>query len=246
MVDFLKLLKNKTTMGRVKKDKTAPTGEPIVLDEQTRADITKWKNIQEWMAIGKARELELRNKLAKLFFEKPVEGTNRRIGPGVEISLTHKINRVLNKETLDAVMGELYKLSPDYCVLGTPNSLIKFVPEFSTDILRKLPKDQLKVFQQTLTESDGTPTLEIILSEVAVVENRQAAHDIGTQVYGKPPLPKNVSTSVQTEASVAAKGRLTGSVASPSKKVGASKKSSTGKPAKSKPAPKKATGKKWK
>lgn len=139
---------------------SANTPAPVAvaaLTQELQASIDEWTALTKWLEKGKKRELELRNTLAELFVE-PKEGVNHlHVGGLLDFVLDYKVNRKLDEQVLDTVMSELPEDSP-YRQLGV---LITYKPQLVLGGYRSLPADQKLIFCQALTETPGTPSLEI-------------------------------------------------------------------------------------
>jgi hypothetical protein len=106
---------------------------------------------------AKVRELELRNGFARLFTE-PKEGVNHLLtADGFDLVLDYKVNRKLDVAALDAVMNEL----PEDSAFRQTGVLIEYKPALVMKGYRVLPDAERLIFCQALTETPGTPGLEI-------------------------------------------------------------------------------------
>lgn len=129
---------------------------PALTPEQLAA-VTEWQALTEWMDKAKKREQELRNGFARLFTQ-PKEGVNHLItADGFDLVLDYKVNRKLDVAVLDAVMSEL----PENSAFRQLGVLIEYKPALVMSGYRLLPDDQRLIFCQALTETPGTPGLEI-------------------------------------------------------------------------------------
>jgi hypothetical protein len=118
--------------------------------------------ILQWLKPAQTRELEIRAQLAASLCPSPVEGVNRILtADGYEVTVDHKVNRKLDEAALDSVMPAL---DESYRVLGV---LVQYKPSIVMEGLRTLPAEQLKIFQQAITETPGTPALTIKKVEAA-------------------------------------------------------------------------------
>lgn len=139
------------------KNQAAPAPE---LDAGTLATIREWQDISRWLGEAKTKEMELRKKLTAFFFPSPTEGANRVEGEGIEVVLTHKINRTLDVAVLDSVMPQLPE---DFHIHGV---LVEYKPQLCLKgfrLLEAMP-EHLKTFQQALIEKPGAPELVINLN----------------------------------------------------------------------------------
>jgi len=149
----------------MKKNTTAAPASAF--DAGTLAHIKEWLEQKEILAKAKIREMQLRVQLAKHFFSEPKEGANNLEFPGAEISLTHNINRKLDVQALDQVMPELPE---EFRTLGV---LVEYKPDIVMKGFRllELQPEKLKIFQQALKETEGSPALEIEIDFPTVVSN---------------------------------------------------------------------------
>lgn len=128
------------------------------LTAELLALIAERDQILPWLEQAKARELELRAQIAAALFPSPVEGANRLFTEdGYQIYLDHKINRNIDEAAIDAVMAEL----PEGCPARELGFLIRYKPALVMDGYRALPEDQLRIVQQAITETPGSPKLVI-------------------------------------------------------------------------------------
>ena len=130
-------------------------------DSTIAAAIVEWRELTDWLAEATKKEKDLRATLAKFFFPAPVEGVNRVCtainGQTLELALDQRVNRKLDAAVLDDVMHQLPEDSP-YRIAGT---LVAWEPKLVVKGLRTMPDDQRRIFSQALTETPGTPSLEI-------------------------------------------------------------------------------------
>ncbi len=130
-------------------------------DAALPAVLREWKEISTWVDTAKKKEMELRQQICAAFFPKPVEGINRVItmldGNEIEIAVDHCINRKLDEAVLDSVMLSLPEDSP----YRQPGVLVAFKPSLVLKGFRTLPDDQRRIFSAALTETPGSPSLEI-------------------------------------------------------------------------------------
>lgn len=150
-----------------------PTASAPAIDAQIKPYLDEWMVLTKRLEVDKAREIELRKYLGAVFFPTPEEGVNRiKTADGFEFALEHKINRKLDEAALDAVMSELPEESP-YRNLGV---LIQYKPSLVLSGYREMPADQKLIFSQALTETPGTPSLEVNI----LTEESEAARDPAT------------------------------------------------------------------
>lgn len=144
------------------------------------AELEEWKQITKWLDEAGKRELALRVKLAAHFCPNPKEGTNTIQGAGFEVKVISKVNRTLDEATLNVVMMQLPE---QYRHLGT---LINYKPSFSKDVYKAMSEADRKIFDQALTISSGTPTLEITMREEAPAPPQPAAKPSKPKPPAKP------------------------------------------------------------
>jgi len=123
----------------------------------TQADINRWYELQEQLAIVKDAEMTLRKKIFAFYFQAPKEGTNTfPLSDGWVMKGGYKIDRKVDEAVLLALGPELR----DAGVVTT--DLVRYKPELSTTEYRKLTEAQLAVFNQALVIKPGSPSLEIV------------------------------------------------------------------------------------
>jgi hypothetical protein len=130
---------------------------PTPPETVTQAELNEWYKACEDLAVLKARELELRNKIFRVRFPKPVEGTNKSpLGDGWIINAKHIINRNVLKAELVTRTPELEKAG---IVVA---DLIENKPELKLKAYRALNDEQRKLFDAVLEIKPGTPQMEIV------------------------------------------------------------------------------------
>lgn len=182
---------------------TAPALTPDQL-----AAVVEWQALTEWMEKAKTRELELRNGFARLFTE-PKEGVNHLLtADGFDLVLDYKVNRKLDVAALDAVMAEL----PEDSAFRQLGVLIEYKPSLVMKGYRALPDDQKLIFCQALTETAGTPSLEIKRVKTAAEDpaTAPAVPDwparMGPIMAGDPELPGIPAATAPAKATRTARG----------------------------------------
>lgn len=179
----------------MKKPTTPAAGEAAqlpALSPEVKTKIAEWNQIREWMAKGKAREMELRRELVSLFVPNPKEGTNHVQGQGFAVTIGHKVSRELDEAALDAVMPQL----PEHLrVVGT---LISYRPKFDLKVYRSMSDDERKIFDQALTIKEGAPELEIIVSDAPPAEASPADVDKARADYKAKPSAATRQKLVRT------------------------------------------------
>lgn len=138
----------------------APQVTPIVDPNAavTQDDLTKWYELQKELAIVKDAEMKLRNKIFKGLFTDPREGVNKHpLAEGWILKADHKIDRKVEEALLSTLTPALREKGIN------PDSLVKWKPELVTAEYRKLTEEEMKLFDQVLTITPGTPSMEIVL-----------------------------------------------------------------------------------
>ena len=202
-----------------------PAASAPALSAEQLALIQERDAILAWLEPAKARELEIRNLLVQSLLPSPVEGANRLFtADGFEVYIDHKINRKLDVAALDSIMPAM---DESYRQLGV---LIDYKPALVLDGYRALPDDQRKIFQQALTETPGTPTLNIqkveatptpIMDAYEKAKNESAGHSVRAAASSAP-----VSTTghAAAESKSARLAKIKAAAAKPPKVAKAAKK----------------------
>lgn len=132
----------------------------------TQADLAEWYKLQEDLKRIKASEMLLRTKIYKAFFKDPVEGTNTL---PLDAGWVMKAKRTIQRDVDLAALQANMKLDDktQQSALSSHGihveQLIKWVPELVLKEYRKLPAEQLAIFNECLVIKDGSPSLEIVL-----------------------------------------------------------------------------------
>lgn len=124
-------------------------------------DVADWAIAAEELRAAKARELELRLKLARKYFPEPAFGTNTaELGKGYKIAgvfdPSYKLDPTLTKSALDAfrAKGDAGAMLAD--------RLVSWKPELRVGEWKKLPPEFVAVFHPALTVTPCvTPSLEL-------------------------------------------------------------------------------------
>ncbi len=130
----------------------------------TQEEMNTWHKLVSELERVKNAELALRNKIFAHFFQQPKEGTNTApLAAGWVIKGDYKINRKVELPQLNVFVAPLREK-------GIPmDDLIRYKPEVVTAEYRKLTDEQRKEFDQVLTITVGTPSLEVVLPKRAAV-----------------------------------------------------------------------------
>ena len=134
------------------------------LDETRRKElydlIGSWHTAKVKSSSWRAKELELRNKIAE-FFTGATEGTNNMtLDYGKILKLNVKVNRSIVPEQLEALKN-LSVAGKNDNVLKLLDAVIKYKPELVTGEWKKLGKDDIALLADVVTEKPGTPELSI-------------------------------------------------------------------------------------
>lgn len=118
--------------------------------------IDAWHKKSAELAKCIADEKVLRQALCDTYFPTPREGTNKMlIGFGMELKMDFRINRKIDEVALDAaIAGKM--INPD-----TITECIKYKPTLSATGWKALDDDDRKLFADIVTETPGTPGLEL-------------------------------------------------------------------------------------
>lgn len=130
------------------------TDTPVANLDELDALLTRWheagKNAAAWSEI----ELKLRNQIFAMMFPNPERGTNKaRINHGMALVGDYRINYKIDKAALEATRSII---SP-----AIFDAVISYRPEVKAGGWNKLGEDDKKLFGPVITETPGTPGLEI-------------------------------------------------------------------------------------
>jgi len=134
------------------------------LDETRRNELYKllgdWHTAQAKSAAWRAKELELRGKIAE-FFAGATEGTNSMtLDYGKVLKLNVKVNRSIVPEQLEALKNLAIAGKNDN-ILKLLDTVVKYKPDLVTGEWKKLGKDDIALLADVVTERPGTPELSI-------------------------------------------------------------------------------------
>ena len=131
-------------------DIPAPATSPI-----PDALISEWDDAVAKADYWKEKELELRLKIFGTAFPTPKVGANKiRINYGMALVGTHRINYKVDKPAI------LTMYNQDN-VRPIVDKVINFRPEVKEGEYKKLTPDDLKLIAEAITETPGTPALEV-------------------------------------------------------------------------------------
>lgn len=128
-------------------------------NECSQETLYEWYNIHDQLAALKAKEILLRNKIAKAYFPQPKEGTNNYPLPDdYVLKMTYKMNREVNEGVLTQMVGKFAEAKINVA------AVVKAKPELKKSAYNELTEEQQKLFDNCLIIKPGTPELSIELS----------------------------------------------------------------------------------
>jgi hypothetical protein len=134
-----------------------PITEKELTAEEKLAELTLWFEVKAQLDRVKAQELELRNRIAKSHFPAPVEGTNTaNLTDGWVLKMKYPLNRKLDEPQFLAMREALIEQGV------RTDELVVYKPDLSVSAYRTLTAEQMHFFDQCLTITPGTPSLEIV------------------------------------------------------------------------------------
>jgi hypothetical protein len=125
-------------------------------DVCTVEDIAAWFKAAEELKHARAKEILLRNRIARHFFPEAKEGTNTHVLPdGYQLKWVHKIDRNIDVGPYTVLRDQMLaaKIALDSVVLWKPDLAIK---EY-----RELTEEQMKLFDQCLVIKPSQGALSI-------------------------------------------------------------------------------------
>lgn len=127
------------------------------IEEATQEDLNAWYTLQDQLTEIKDKEMKLRKKIFKFYFQHPVEGTNTvPLSDGFVMKGTFVINRKPAVELLTTHYDELVQA-------GVPvGALFKNEPKLVTAAYRLLTDEQRAMVDSVLEISVGSPSLQIV------------------------------------------------------------------------------------
>lgn len=133
------------------------TTEKPQTPEEKMADLVLWFDLKAQLDKVKAEELEVRNRIAKSNFPAPVEGTNTTDLPdGWKLKMKYGLNRKLDEPQFLAMREALIEQGV------RTDELVVYKPDLSVSVYRTLTAEQMQFFDQCLTITPGTPSIEIV------------------------------------------------------------------------------------
>lgn len=116
-----------------------------------------WLTTQE-LKVVKAAESILRKDVFEKAFPNPVEGTNKlNLGSGWVLKATYGMNRKVIPDVLFENTEQLINLEVPI------DMLIRYKPEISVTIYKLLTESQKHIFDQCITVTPGSPSLEVVM-----------------------------------------------------------------------------------
>lgn len=128
-----------------------------ITNENFYEKLTEWMELAKELSRVKAEEMALRKDLFDHSFPSPTEGTQRAdLQENWKLKGEYKLNRKIDEAALPAVLDtlrEVFRVDTE--------KLVKFKPEMSVSEYKKLPPEAIKVMDQALVVSPGTPSLTV-------------------------------------------------------------------------------------
>lgn len=126
-------------------------------DVITQADVEAWYLSAIELKKVKAREILLRQRLARHFFPTHTEGTNTAILPdGYQLKGVFPVTRDVEIAAFTVLKDKFIEAKINV------DALIVWKPSLAVAPYRELTAEQNKLFDQCLIVKDGTPALEIV------------------------------------------------------------------------------------
>lgn len=142
-----------TETGEILEGFPIQTKQPVV----DNAKLNEWYSLKEQLDVMKDRELNLRKQIFGEVFVNPTEGTNKfAIGDGFVLNGGYKLNRKIDNAVFQAMRPQLMEAGIRV------DELVEYKPDLRTTIYKKMTDEQRALFDQCLTISPGTPSLEIV------------------------------------------------------------------------------------
>lgn len=124
------------------------------------------KTLKEWEAakvaaeeakLVIARELELRQKVVKMFFPEAKEGTNSMdMNAGWKLKAVYKLTRKVDAAALTTLLPVLREKAVPV------DTLFQWKPELKVSVYREMTPEQLALIDQVITTSPASPELQLI------------------------------------------------------------------------------------
>lgn len=126
----------------------------------TSEDIMEWNELKSQIKTLQAKEMALRLKIAKTFFNDPSEGTNTtELGNGWKLKMQYKLDRKVD-------IAMLTNLAPQLRKHVNLDELVEAKPVLKISAYRKLEGEGKKLFEQCLETKPASPSLELVEPKV--------------------------------------------------------------------------------
>lgn len=127
------------------------------LDEKQKFDLVcKWYEAKQELAAMQAKERLLRDSVFAEYFPDPKEGTNNvTLGTGDVLTAVYPMNRKIDKAVFSGLQEALREANVD------TDQVIETKLELKVGAYRKLSEEQLKVMDQCITMTPGSPQVSI-------------------------------------------------------------------------------------
>lgn len=132
-------------------------------DTVSYQDVIRWYQMKEELAKLKQNEMLLRQRIFRIMFVAPTEGTNTvqlstlGVTDDHVLKAAHKISRTVDVAAYTALTP---KFQEEKLPLG---ELVDWKPELRVGAYRKLTEEQRQLFDQALTIKPGSPELDVML-----------------------------------------------------------------------------------
>ena len=131
----------------------------------TMQELIEWDELQKQMKALKVKEMLLRQRIYKHFFQAPVEGTNKHaLNGGYILNAKRVVDRKVDLGTLQALSAEGALFQQKGI---NANMLIDWEPKLKLKEYRALSDERRAIFEQALIIKDGSPQMEIVLPAAA-------------------------------------------------------------------------------
>lgn len=129
---------------------------PKLTEEQKFDLVCKWYEAKQELTASQAKERMLRDSVFAEYFPDPKEGTNNvKLGTGDVLTAVYPMNRKIDKAVFTALQEELRNQRVNV------DEVIETKLELKVGAYRKLGEAQLKVLDQCITMSPGSPQISI-------------------------------------------------------------------------------------
>ncbi len=128
----------------------------VPVDEITGQDLVDWYNKKAELNKLKFEELTMRQRIARVMFPNPKEGTNNHALPdGAVLKMVAPIDRKVDAAVFAALQIEFHKRGIQ------TEELVEWEPKLKVGVYKKLPDEQKSFFDQCVTAKPGSPQLSI-------------------------------------------------------------------------------------